>query len=160
MKFWRTFINSLRLPNRQAIFALNRIGMDIAVLYLFILLLLASIPSLAEQLLTGEGTGMNWLLLFVYFFIFFYLPLNIVVFLLISLVAYIGTGIAKLLKRKIRFSILWKLVVYTTTIPFLLYTTLAFFFRINDVLTGLFILYTFLFMIKIITVFPKRKPRK
>src|SRR5699024_5451385 len=110
VKFWRTFINSLRLPNRQAIFALNRISMDIAVLYLFILLLLASIPSLAEQLLTGEGTGMNWLLLLVYFFIFFYLPLNIVVFLLISLVAYIGTGIAKLLKRKIRFSIFGNLL--------------------------------------------------
>ncbi|WP_010531292.1 DUF1189 family protein [Lentibacillus jeotgali] len=160
MKFWRTFINSLKLPNRQAIFALNRIGMDIAVLYLFGLLLLASVPSLMEQLTTGAGTGVNWLLLSIYFFIFYYLPLNIVIFLLVSLIAYIGAGIAKLLKRKLKFPTLWKLVVYTTTIPLLLYTILAFFIPINEVLTGLFILYTFLFMIKIITVFPKRRKQK
>ncbi|GGJ89701.1 hypothetical protein GCM10007063_10450 [Lentibacillus kapialis] len=159
MKFWIAFINSIKLPNRQAIFALNRISMDIAVLYLFILLLIVSAPSLADQL-TDPGTGMHWLLLLIYFFIFYYLPLNMVVLLLVSLMAYIGAGIAKLLKRKIRFSILWKLVVYMTTIPFLLYTIIALFFPIGDVLTGLFILYTFIFMIKVIIAFPKRKRRK
>ncbi|HLS07767.1 hypothetical protein [Lentibacillus sp.] len=158
--FWRTFLNSIKLPNKQAIFALNRIGMDITVIYLFILLLIVSIPALSVQLTTGASADINVFFLLIYFFIFYYLPLTIIIFLLISLFAYFGTGIAKSLKRKIRFSIIWKLVAYTTTIPFLLYTVLAFFVSINDILMGLFFLYTFLFMIKIITVFPKRKTRK
>ncbi|SFB30050.1 Protein of unknown function [Lentibacillus halodurans] len=162
MIFLRTFLNSIKLPDKQAMFTLNRIGMDITVVYLFILLLLVSIPSFVDQLTSNSGAGadMNLLFLLIYFFIFYYLPLTIIVFLFISLIAFSGTGIAKLLGRKIRFSMLWKLSAYTTTIPFIIYTILAFFFSINHVFAGLFILYSFLFMVKMITVYPKRKIRK
>lgn len=162
MIFLRTFLNSIKLPNKQAIFSLNRIGMDITVVYMFILLLFVSTPSLINQLTTanGPGTEMNVLFFLIYFFIFYYLPLTMIVFLYISLLAYVGTGISKFVRRKIKFSILWKLIAYTTTIPFILYTVVSLFFSINNAFAGLFILYTILFMVKIITVFPKRKKRK
>ena len=44
------FINSLKLPSKNAMFKLNRIGMDIVVFYLFILIFIVSIPQLVVQL--------------------------------------------------------------------------------------------------------------
>lgn len=162
MVLLQTFINSLKLPNKQAMFKLNRVGMDVTVIYLFILILLISVPSLTSQLTTDDSAGavISFPVFLIYFFIFSYLPLTIAVFLYISLLAYAGTGIAKLLNRKIRFSILWKLNAYTATIPFMLYPIAAFFFPITDVFLVLFILYSFLFMLKMITVYPRRKKRK
>ncbi|QKY70815.1 DUF1189 domain-containing protein [Lentibacillus sp. CBA3610] len=162
MIFLRTFLDSLKLPNKKALFRLNRIGMDITVVYMFILMLIVAIPSLTGQLTTEDGAGsaMNLPFFLIYFFIFYYLPLTIIVFIYISFVAFIGTGIAKLLRRKIKFSILWKLLAYTITVPSILYTLFAFFVSIPNVFAGVFILYTLLFLVKIITVFPQRKKQK
>lgn len=162
MIFLQAFLHSLKLPKKQAIFKLNRIGMDITVVYMFILIMLASIPSLIERLtaVSGASAVIPLFMLLVYFFMFYYLPLTLMIFSLLSLIAYIGTVIAKLLRRKVRFSILWKLSAYTTTIPFILYTFLALILPVSDAFLWLFILYSLLFTIKIITVFPKRKVRK
>lgn len=161
MNFLQTFLHSIKLPNKKAIFQLNRIGMDITVIYMFILLLLVSVPSLIDRLTatSGPGTGLNSFFLVIYFFIFYYLPLVLIVFLLLSLSAYIGVGIAKLMKRKLRYPILWKMSAYTTTIPFLLYTVTALFFSVSNSFLWLFLVYTLIFLIKIISVYPKRRIR-
>ncbi|WP_163969293.1 DUF1189 family protein [Oceanobacillus halotolerans] len=161
MKFRQAFLYSLKLPSKQAMFKLNRIGMDITVIYMFILLFIVSIPSLIDRITatSGMSSDMNILFLLLYFFIFYYLPLTIMVFLLLSIVAYISTGIAKLLKRKIRFSILWKLAAYVTTIPLLLYTVIAFLIPVSDTFLLLVTIYVFILMLKMITVYPKRKIR-
>ncbi|MBP1949441.1 DUF1189 family protein [Virgibacillus litoralis] len=158
----QAFLNSVKLPNKQAMFKLNRIGMDITVLYMSILVLLVSIPSLIDRLTAtgGASADMQLFLLFVYFFLFYYLPLIIMVFLLLSLIAYIGTGISRLMRRKIRFPILWKMSAYTATIPFILYTIIALIFKVDVMYLWLFLIYSILFIIKIITIYPKRKIRK
>ncbi|RYG73368.1 hypothetical protein EU245_06670 [Lentibacillus lipolyticus] len=161
MVFWRILINSLKLPSKQAVFQLNRIGMDFTVLYMFILIVFISLPSFTNKLQAsgGPGSDMNLVFFFIYFFIFYYLPLVIMAFLLLSLIAYLGTSFAKLLRRKIRFSILWKLTVYTTTIPFFLYTAAALIFPLKDGWLSVFMIYSLVLVLKIITVYPKRKKR-
>ncbi|MGY0694138.1 DUF1189 family protein [Virgibacillus sp. FSP13] len=161
MTFFEAFKHSIKLPTKNAMFKLNRIGMDVTVVYMFILLLIVSLPSLIDQLTTSSGAGANLQLFFllVYFFIFYYLPLVIFVFVMLSAVAYIGTWISRTLHRKIRFAILWKMCAYTTTIPFLLYTLIAFIFPISDKWLWLFLGYTFILMVKIITIYPRRKKR-
>lgn len=162
MIFWKSFLNSLQLPKKQAMFKLNRTGMDITVVYMFILLFFVSLPTFIEQMVNPMGAmaSMNIVFSLIYFFMFSYLPLTIIVFLLLSLIAYIGTGIAQLLKRRLRFSLLWKMSAYLTTIPFLIYTGLSFFFPVNDSFLWLVLVYTLLLLIKVITVYPKRKKRK
>jgi hypothetical protein len=162
MIFLQAFLYSIKLPNKKAMFQLNRIGMDITVIYMFILLLFVSLPSLIERLTatTGPGTGLNVFFRIIYFFIFYYLPMTLIVFLLLSLIAYIAVGMAKLMKRKLRFAILWKMSAYTTTIPFILYTIIALLYPVSDSFLWLFLIYTFLFLIKIISVYPKRRVRK
>src|SRR5690625_7841311 len=82
MIFWQTFLDSIKLPNKRALFRLNRIGMDIVVIYLAILLFFVSIPSLIEQVSNPSGLGANMSLFFlmIYFVSFYYLPLLVFVF--------------------------------------------------------------------------------
>src|SRR5690625_7713720 len=117
MIFWRTFIQSLKLPNKQAMFKLNRTGMDITVIYMFILLFFVSLPTLIHQLTsnTGPTASLNIVFLLIYFFIFSYLPLTIIVFLLLIFFVYICTCILIFLYRKLFFSFLFLLSAYLTT---------------------------------------------
>ncbi|WP_019375780.1 DUF1189 family protein [Virgibacillus halodenitrificans] len=161
MIFLQTFLHSIKLPSKKATFWLNRIGMDITVIYMFLLLFIVSMPSLVDRLTSAEGISaeLNIFFLFIYFFIFYYLPMTVLVFIMISVIAYIGTGIAKLMNRKLRFAILWKMTAFTTTIPFLLYTVLALLFKVNDSYLGLFFIYSFAFLVAIISIYPKRRKK-
>ncbi|WP_373894366.1 DUF1189 family protein [Virgibacillus sp. CBA3643] len=162
MIFLQAFLHSIKLPRKKAIFKLNRIGMDVTVIYMFILLLLVSIPSLIDQL-TATGSmsaNLNNLFLLIYFFMFYYLPMTIIVFLVLSVIAYIATLVAKGMRRKLHFAILWKMCAYTTTIPFILYTVIALVFPVSDVFLLLSLIYTIVLMVMIISVYPKRKVRR
>ena len=161
MIFLRTFMESIKLPNKKALFKLNRTGMDIVVIYVFIILLFVSVPALIDQLTTASGPSedMNLLFLIIFFFIFYYLPMNILVFILLSIIAYISTKIATLMGRKLRFQILWKMSAFTATTPFMIYTIIALFFPISDSFLWLSLLYTLIILIKMISIYPKRKVR-
>lgn len=161
MIFFRALRHSVRLPARNSVFRLNRIGMDITVVYMFFLLLMVSIPSLITRI-SNQGDSnitINLFFFLIYFFIFFYLPLVIFVFVALAVVAYIGMFISQSLYRKIRFAVLWKMCAYTTTIPFFIYTIIALFIPIGKQWLWLVLLYTLAFMIKIITIYPRRKRR-
>lgn len=162
MIFAEAFVNSLKLPGKKAMFKLNRIGMDIVVIYLFILLFIVSMPALLQQLGVTEGLTdkLPFILKIIYFFMFYYLPLTIGVFVFISILSYLGIGISKLLKRKLRFQIIWKLLAFTTTIPFLIYTILAFIYPIGDRYLFLALIYSVVLLILMILKFPKRRIRK
>lgn len=159
MIFWRTFLDSIKLPQKKAMFRLNRTGMDISVVYMFILLLIVSIPAFIDRIEEAHTLSVNIEVFFliIYFFIFYYLPLTVIVFVLLSIVTYIAVGITKLMKRKLRFSILWKMAAYTTTIPFLGYTIIALIFPVSDTFLWLSLLYTLIVLIKIISVYPKQR---
>lgn len=162
MIFWNVFKDSLKLPRKKAMFSLNRTGMDIVVVYLFILLLFVSIPPLIERIQEVQVAGIDVQKFFriIYFFIFFYLPLNVIIFAFISGIAYIGKGFAYLFQRKLHYSLLWKMTAYTTTIPFIVYTVLAFFFSIPDTFLWLGVLYTLLILVRLILIYPRRRPKK
>ncbi|MUK88155.1 hypothetical protein GMD78_07075 [Ornithinibacillus sp. L9] len=162
MIFWQTLLQSLRLPKKEIVFKLNRTGMDITVIYMFILLFIASIPALTDRIYENSGfsADMNIVFLLIYFFIFYYLPLTIIIFLSITVISYVMTWISHFMHRKLRLQILWKMCAYTTTIPFLLYTGIALFFPVHDIYLWISVLYILTMLIAIISVYPKRKPRK
>lgn len=138
---------------------LNQVGMDYTVFYMFFLLLLVSIPSFIKQLLDNSGiiAELNFFLFIIYFFIFFYLPFVLIIFGLISLLAYIAVLITKMLQRKLRFSILWKLLAYSTTIPFMFYIIVALFYDFSILYLTLTALYSLTLVIIMILSFPKRR---
>lgn len=154
-------LNSFRLPNKKAMFKLNRIGMDTVVIYLFILLFIVSIPALINQLqiTNGLADGLPFILKLIYFFMFYYLPLLIGVFILISILSFIFLGISKVMKRKLRYQIIWKLIAFTTTVPFLIYTILAFIYPISDRYLLFAIVYSLVLLVLMILKYPKRRVR-
>ncbi|TQS76324.1 DUF1189 domain-containing protein [Ornithinibacillus gellani] len=161
MIFWQTFLDSLRLPSKKAVFKLNRSGMDITVIYMFMLIFLVQLPVMINQIAhpTGVAASLNILFMLIYVFMFSYLPLTIMVFIALSIIAYIGTFITRIMQRKLRFSILWKMSAYATTIPLLLYALISFMYPLGDHCMLLIIIYVFLFLIKIISIYPKRRKR-
>lgn len=159
MIFWTTFINSLQLPKKKAAFALNRVGMDIVVLYMFLLLALVSIPEYLHQISNSSSLNVDIgpFFYFIYFFFFHYLIIVLVIFAVLSLIAFIATKFASLTKRKLSFSLMWKMAAFSTTIPFLIYTVLAVFYDLSENFLWLSFLYTFLILYKVITIYPKIK---
>src|SRR5699024_3120886 len=124
--------------------------------------LLISLPSFINAFLTGEGPGadLNFLFLLIYFFIFYYLPMTVIVFLLLSGIAYCGTWIARLTKRKLRFSILCKVCVFLSTVPFIIYTIIALIFNIPDTVLWFGLLYVFILLLKVISIYPPLTRKK
>lgn len=159
MIFLRTFIESIKLPSKKALFKLNRTGMDIVVIYIAIILIFVSIPSFIDQLTTPGGLSerMNAFFFLIFFFIFYYLPLIVIVFAVLSFIAYLGTKLATLMGRKLRYQIIWKMCAFTTTIPFLIYTAIALFVPLSNTFLWLSLLYTVILLIKMILIFPRRK---
>src|SRR5699024_12528714 len=90
--------HSLKLPKKKDTFALNRIGMDITVIYLFIILAIASIPALVDQITMAEyGVQIKLLFKLIYFFLFYYLVLFVFVFTGFSFFCYIMNISARIL---------------------------------------------------------------
>jgi hypothetical protein len=161
MTYLQVFLNSIKLPNKEAMFRLNRIGMDVALIYIFIILAIVCIPELINRLTATSGFGaeLNFIFQLIYFFMFYYLPLTIIALISLSLIAYIGKGIAFLMQRKLRFPILWKLSAFTTTIPLLLYTIITLIIDVSDIFLFVAFVYTIGLVIKMISVYPKRRVR-
>ncbi len=158
MIFWNVFKNSVRLPSKKAMFALNRVGLHIAIIYLFILLALVSLPSVVGYVTNPDAfADINIIFAIVYFFIFYYLPMNILVFLGLSIIAYIGSWTAKWMDRKLHYSLLWKMSAFTVTLPLLLYSGAAFIFPVADGYIALSFLYSFTLLIIMISHYPKRR---
>src|SRR5699024_10999572 len=130
--FLEAFMNSIKLPQKRAVFFLNRIRMDITVFYLFIFLAIVSILALVEQTVTNPITSVEIhpFFLFIYFFIVYYVSLVIIVFIIISIIAFLGKLLAQLLHRKLHYSILWKITAFGATLPIILFTVLSFFFTV------------------------------
>src|SRR5699024_6084634 len=125
---------SIKLPKRNAPFALNRIGMDKEIFYIFLLLVIASIPGLIEQIQTNANAHSLQIQSFFFlilFFIFYYLIMTAALLLGISLIAYPGRWISALTKRKLRYSILWKMAACITTIPTIIFTVMSFFIDVS-----------------------------
>src|SRR5699024_5725071 len=106
------FIHSIKLPKRNAAFALHRIDMDKVIFYIFLLLVIASIPGLIERLqphANAQSIQLQSFSFLIFFYSFFYLIMTAELLLGMSPMAYLGSWIAALTKRKLRYSILWKM---------------------------------------------------
>lgn len=151
---WTMFIKSVQLPRKQAAFTLNRIGMDTTVIYMFIILFISSIPTYLNQL--QENERLSTFFFSIFFFIFHYLPVVIIVFVALSILAWLTVLITKVAKRKLRFSILWKMAASATTIPLLIFTIVSFFYHLDKLYLAISIIFILLIVTRVIFLYPRR----
>ena len=152
---WTMFIKSVQLPRKQAAFTLNRIGMDTTVIYMFIILFISSIPTYLNQL--QENERLSTFFFSIFFFIFHYLPVVIIVFVALSILAWLTVLITKVAKRKLRFSILWKMAASATTIPLLIFTIVSFFYHLDKLYLAISIIFILLIVTRVIFLYPRRR---
>src|SRR5699024_1231739 len=160
---WNIFKNSVQLPKRQAAFSLNRIGMDKDIIFLFILIALASVPELITQLKTNQTSSslyMQSLFYVIFLFIFYYLIFISVVFTILSFISYLATWIAHMASRKLRYSILWKTTACASTIPLLIFTISSFFYTITLYFFFVLVLFQLIVLIQTIFLYPKRNVKR
>lgn len=162
MNIIEIFKYSVLLPNKKALFRLNRIGMKMIVTYVFILMLIAASPPLTTFIFTGRLPAENDIpptLFILQFFFFYYLLVVFIGFLGISAIAYIGLWLRKWLQRKLAYQQLWKMSAFAATVPLLLYT-LAETLAINHWTVVITFLIVWLAIItKMITAFPRRNEK-
>lgn len=154
MQLWRIFLNSIKLPRKKPMFVLNRTGMDWAIIYLCVLAIIASIPGL----LTSDqfDFGLNLVFRLIYFFIFYYIPLLIMLMIGLSGLSLIAQLLAKWQMRKFRFQTLWKLAIYSATWPVIFCTVFAWNIAqwILLLVSSIFIIILLQWMIRL---YPKRR---
>lgn len=158
MQLWRSFLYSSQLPGKKAMFAVNRTGMDWAIIYLCALVGILSIPGFTSS--EQFDFGLNFAFRLIYFFIFYYIPLLLMLISALSVISWIAQLLAKWQKRKFRFQSLWKLSVHVATWPILLCTALSFIPVTTSVLvigSCLFILLQLEIMIR---HYPERRVKK
>ncbi|GAA0468164.1 DUF1189 family protein [Alkalibacillus silvisoli] len=155
----RIFKNSIKLPSKKALFALNRENMRDTMSYILILMFLVCLPDairITSNYLTGERSIPADL--FITQLIIVY-PL-LVAFLMVAGVSF-HAGIAYIMrhvtKRKLAYQQLWKMTAYALTIPVIILIVL----RIIQYDSSIIILIPFLLLhvllFQMITVFPRRR---
>ncbi|WP_339181170.1 DUF1189 family protein [Oceanobacillus sp. FSL W7-1293] len=161
MKFIKILKESLLLPQKKAMFQINRIGMDQIMIYLFILFMVTSLPELIARLTSWSGLGgeMNIIFQLIYFFMFYYLILAILLLGVISFIAYLGRGIVRLANRKLYYGTLWKLTACSLTLPMLVFTLLSFIWSIPDWFLFIFFIYPVVLLIRMIFLYPQKRVR-
>lgn len=151
---------SLLLPKKDAMFRLNRIGMGTTVGYIFILMLIATIPPGIDYALTNHAQITNEISPTVFvlqFFVFYYFIFALLGLIIISLLAAIGTGISWAFHRKLTYRQLWKMSAYATTLPALLFT-LAESLKMNYwIIPAVLAILTLVILFRMILIFPRRK---
>ncbi|RCW77219.1 DUF1189 family protein [Saliterribacillus persicus] len=126
MQLLNVFVNSSKLPNKQALFSLNRVGMRDTLVYLFLVFIVAFLPNVILSIIsfpTREATIP--FSLYILQLIVFY-PL-LMMFLVVSGVTFLtcGSWVIKVInKRKLAFAQLWKMTGYALTLPLFFYNLL------------------------------------
>lgn len=147
---------SLSLPSKKAVFQLNRVKTKDFFLYILFLHIVLGLPGVVGMLIEfiskGEMDGSFLLAATLY-------PFLIVTFGIvgISLLATIGLMIRTVTKRRLVYQLLWKMAMYASTIPILIYTVVDLFGSVNW-LVNLLLFGWFLFTFtKMILVYPRMK---
>ena len=147
---------SLSLPNKKAVFQLNRVKTKDFFLYILLLHILLGLPGAVKMLIDfiSKGEMDGSFLLGVTLYPFLIVTFGIVG---ISLLAAIGLFIRTVMRRRLVYQLLWKMAMYASTTPILLYTVFDLFgsvnWFVNLLLFGWF-LFTFT---KMILVYPRMK---
>lgn len=155
MPLLKAFWNSIQLPKKEAMFALNRTKMGGTLAYLFILFFVISVPEGVRFVLSNNQT-LPLTLMVLQFIIFGYFLFLFVGMCFISIMAGICMGISVVLKRKLVYRHLWKLAAYAATLPLILYGVATSFSLLSSLIPlGLFLL-SLVMLIRMISIFPKR----
>ncbi|GAK06250.1 hypothetical protein JCM19037_4834 [Geomicrobium sp. JCM 19037] len=155
---------SIRLPEKQAVFTLNREGFGLPIVFLCFILFIVSIPLGLQMVLSGENMAAELALpIFFVYFTFLYYPffvltiLTPLVFITLFLMMY-----ARIVKRKMGFFMLYKISAFASIIPviglsIMILTTVDWLQTVWIVISIVYILFV---MIRVVHLYPPKRTTK
>lgn len=156
MGIWTTYKESLSLPKRKSVLALNRTKQKDFFLYILFLLLLFLIPNgiqLLQQFINEDSRGAAVMaVLFLYPFMSIFAGLAG-----ISAIAGIGVIINDIANRHVRYMLLWRMAVFAMTIPITVYTLFSLFGISHWALSLVLLVFFFFIYVKMIIGYPKKR---
>ncbi|WP_238389625.1 DUF1189 family protein [Virgibacillus sp. MSP4-1] len=149
--------NSFLLPEKKALFRLNRISMRNTIVYISVILFLLFIPDVLQMILHFEDAeiprSMYALqLMVIYPFLIIFLAVSG-----ISLLAGVSFLIKVLLRRRLAYQQLWKMTAFALTIPLLLHVLLKYTVDYSFMINGVPLLVLYFLMYRMILVYPQRR---
>ncbi|WMM33940.1 hypothetical protein [Shouchella clausii] len=154
---------AVRLPQRQAVFQLNKERIGVPFLYVGLLSALVCIPLSIETFLQSEGIIADLALpMFLVYFVFVYFPLfALSVYSLIAVVTALARAIALAAKRKLTFLMLYKIACFAATLPILGYGACL---LVNEALAkiwvGISIVFILVLLIRLLFHYPQANKSK
>ncbi len=147
---------SLTLPNKKAVFQLNRVKTKDFFRYIVLLHIFLGLPGAVNMVIEFVNTGdlSAAFLLAITLYPFLIVTFGIVG---ISILAALGLVITTLLQRKLVYQLLWKMAMFATTTPIILYTVLDSFGMINGLVNTLLFVFFMFTLTRMILVYPKMK---
>ncbi|MCD4838658.1 DUF1189 domain-containing protein [Neobacillus sedimentimangrovi] len=154
-----SLLNSFMLPRKKAVLNINKLNIGSSVTYFILLLFLVTLPDLIKLLINynDQFGEMPRSVFFIQIVVFYPLQIIFLGLITITSIAVIGLVLNKLLERKLRFALLWKMAIHASTIPLFLYALINNLYSVNTYISVFLILILFFILYKIILVFPKPK---
>ncbi|MBM7632935.1 hypothetical protein [Geomicrobium sediminis] len=153
--------NSIRLPQKEAVFTLNREGFGLPIVFLCFILLLVSLPLGVQMALSGENMAAEVALpIFLVFFFFVYYPFFVLSVLIpLAAITLLALLVAKFAHRKMNFFMLYKIAAFAAILPVigLGITILIGSALLETIWIGISIVYLTVILIRVVFIYPKRK---
>ncbi len=159
MKLIQIYQNVLRLPSKEAVFSLNRVGVKGLLLYLSSIILVCMLQMqstlISETVLQPQQDQVGTYIIQSLLLSFSYSA--ILIFSGISIIASILLLVVHLMKRRLTYQILWKTTAYSFFLPFILSLLVDILFEMSMVSFLVFAVVLSFILMKIVFLYPKRK---
>ena len=166
MNLYQLFKASLHSPKKIAAFRLIPIGKVMQYVFIYIFLMTAIsfigfVNGISEQQQNVEGlieyfSDISWLI-YPFAFIFLFVLNTMLIFVRISIFAYLGTLILQLLKRRGEYRHLWRTTLFASTVPMVLSILLAILHWSNDIFQiGIYVV-TFVYLYLSLKYYPVKR---
>ena len=166
MNLYQLFKASLHSPKKIAAFRLIPIGKVMQYIFIYVLLMTAFsfygfINGISEQQQNVEGlieyfADIQWLI-YPFAVIFLFVLNTMLIFVRISIFAYIGTLILHLLKRRGEYRHLWRTTLFASTVPMLLSILFALLQWSNDYFQLVIYVITFVYLYMSLKHYPLKR---
>lgn len=147
----------LKFPKKEAILRLNRFDMRSTILYFFTLMFVMILPLEIKLLFDNYPSNDVPESIYVVQVIILY-PISMIFFGLLGMSFLTGSAlfVSKILKKRVKMQLLWKLITFSLTKPILAYTLANVFIGNNKIVNLIVFTMIIYYIIKMIIVFPKR----
>ncbi|MFC4403063.1 DUF1189 family protein [Gracilibacillus xinjiangensis] len=150
-----------KLPQKKALFQLNRVSMRDTLVYLFLLFFISFLPNVILNIITFEAdeSVLSYTQFLLQMIVSYPFLMMFLVITSISVFAFFALIIRTVLKRKLAYQQLWKMTGFAMLFPLIFYHILFFTPLSNNIGFIISLVWLYVLIYRMIVIFPKKTMR-